>query len=200
MRYALRRTHSHPSKHCTEFLAIRVQASIQSSPSSSHTVPSPLTTCPLLPRLRNLLIRIRARGSLRLPLRLPAPLTLTMVMLALIMLMRVLRLPPALIALAWARRAIIRLAIRVIVARTIAGGLVAGLAGFAGRVVYAAHCPMSVLYSPWVNNGAGAGAVEVRYRGCTFAALLPHALVVYYIFCPLDVSSLLRLGAQAQDT
>ena len=33
----------------------------------------------------------------------------------------------------------------------------------------------------------------------TFTTLLPHALVVYDILCPLDVSSLLWLSAQAQN-
>jgi hypothetical protein len=95
-----------------------------------------------------------------------------MVVLAIVMIMRVLRLSPALVALARTRSAVIRLTIRVVVARTIARGLVAGLAGFAGCMVYAAH----------------------------FAALLPHALIVYYVLSPLDVPSLLWLGAQTQDT
>jgi hypothetical protein len=102
-----------------------------------------MSICPLLPRLRNLLIRIRARGSLRLPLWVPAALALTMIVLAITMVMRVLRLSPTLIALARARSTVIRLTIRLVVAGTVARGLVAGLAGFAGRVVYAAHCPKS---------------------------------------------------------
>ena len=62
-----------------------------------------------------------------------------MVMLAVIVVMRVLGLSSSLVALARARSAVVRLAIRIVRARAIARGLVAGLSDFAGRMVNATH-------------------------------------------------------------
>jgi hypothetical protein len=140
IRHALCKMNTCPDKHCVRTPRYPYP-SLVSIITIGHTTPCqvPCRHATLFPRLGNLLIRIRTRSSLWRPLRLSAPLARTMVVLAIVMIMRVLRLSPALVAFARTRSAVIRLTIRVVVARTIARGLVAGLAGFAGCMVYAAH-------------------------------------------------------------
>ena len=123
-----------------------------------------MCTSPLL-RLRDLLVRVGARRPLLLTLGLAAPfsavIVVTVLMCVIVTVLWLVHTPgPS----TGSRSAVIWLAIRVVRARAV-GRLVTRLAGFAGRVVYAAYCScVSAVALAEESNGTASASSHVQVQ------------------------------------
>jgi hypothetical protein len=128
------------TRYCARMDAHVADTILHSSTCPLHlTGRIPTCTSPLL-RLWDLLVRIGARRPLLLPLGFAAPFSAVIVLAVLVgVIVTVLWLVHTPSPSAGSRSAVVRLAIRVVRARAVRR-LVTRLAGFAGRVVYAAYC------------------------------------------------------------